>query len=77
MAHFFEFDPLSDPCLKEIEAIADRYLREGLDPARILCVLAAVAIKTAHTDPVYKQFYLDYFAEAVRGAGEVTIIKEE
>jgi hypothetical protein len=76
VAPFSEFDLLSQPCLKEIEAVAGRYLREGLDPARILCALAAVAVKTANAEPAYKQMYLDYFAEAVRRAGDVTIIEE-
>jgi hypothetical protein len=76
MAHSFEFDPLTKPCLHELVAVADRYLRKGLDPARILCALAVAAVKTAQADPAYKQMYLDYFAEAVRGAGDVTIIEE-
>lgn len=76
MDEFSDTDPLSRPCLKEIEAVADRYLREGLDPARILCALATIAVKTAQADPQYKQMYLDYFAEAVRRAGGVTIVEE-
>ena len=76
MARSSEFDPLATPCLHDIEEIADRYLREGLDPAHVMCALAAVAIKTAQADPRYKQLYLDYFAAMIRGAGDVTITEE-
>lgn len=77
MAKGSKFDPLTDPCLLELEAVADRYMREGLDPAQVLAGLAAVAIKTSQAaDPRYRQFYLDYFAAAVRGAGDVTVTDE-
>jgi len=52
MADFSDYHPLTQPCLREIEAVAGRYLQEGLDPASILCALATVAIKTAQADPV-------------------------
>jgi hypothetical protein len=70
------FDPRAEPFFEELDKLVGRYLAEGLDPALILCGLAAHAIKTAQAEPRYKQLYLNYFAELVRGAGDLTIVDE-
>jgi hypothetical protein len=70
------FDPRAEPFFEELDKLAGRYLGEGLDPALILCGLAAIAIKTARATPQYKQLYLDYFAEVVRGGGDLTVVDE-
>jgi hypothetical protein len=70
------FDSRAKPFFDELDKLTGRYLGEGLDPALILCGLATLAIKTAQAEPQYKQLYLDYFAELVRGAGDLTILDE-
>lgn len=76
MADSPDHEQMSQAYWDDVATTTERYLNEGLDPAHILSTLAAVAIKTAQIDPVYKDRYLNYFAEAVRAAVDVTIVDE-
>jgi len=67
-------DPLAQSCSDDLEAVADRYLDEGLDPACVLAVLAAIAVKTAQRDPEYKERYLNYLADLLSNAADITIV---
>jgi len=58
----------------DVATTTERYLNEGLDPAHILSTLAAVAIKTAQIDPVYKDRYLNYLADLLSNAADITIV---